>query len=111
MSDQEKDRLGDKLHDVEAAREDQWAHQRDQELLEKMRKKLGPGAALQCPRCKRPLEARVLASTHVDLERRIGRGEAARVEGGVDGAGGPQGQLAIGLGVDHAAGPSPAGGM
>ncbi len=58
MSDHEKDRLGDKLHDVEAAREDQWAHQRDQELLEKMRKKLGPGAALQCPRCKRPLEAR-----------------------------------------------------
>ncbi len=59
MADQEKDRLGDKLHDVEAAREDQWAHQRDQERLEKMRKKLGPGAAFQCPRCKRPLEARV----------------------------------------------------
>ena len=35
----EKDRYGDKLHDVEHAREEQWAHQRDQELLEKLRKK------------------------------------------------------------------------
>jgi len=35
----EKDRLGDKLHDVEKAREDQWAHERDKELIEKLRKK------------------------------------------------------------------------
>jgi Transcription factor zinc-finger len=58
MSDHEKDRLGDKLHDVEAAREEQWAHKRDQELLDKMRKKLGEAAALPCPRCKKPLEPR-----------------------------------------------------
>ncbi|MGH7931779.1 MAG: hypothetical protein ACREQN_01290 [Candidatus Binataceae bacterium] len=35
----EKDRLGDKLRDVEKAREDQWAHERDRELIEKLRKK------------------------------------------------------------------------
>ena len=36
----EKDRLGSKLHDVEKARENQWARQRDVELLEKMRKRV-----------------------------------------------------------------------
>ena len=44
-----KDRLGGKLHDVEAARENQWARQRDEELLEKMRKRLEHTA---CPKCK-----------------------------------------------------------
>jgi hypothetical protein len=33
----EKDKLGEKLHDVEAARENEWARKRDQELLEKLR--------------------------------------------------------------------------
>lgn len=51
----EKDRLGEKLHDVEAAREDQWARQRDAEMLEKMRRK---AAELACPRCHKPLIAR-----------------------------------------------------
>jgi hypothetical protein len=37
MSNGEKDKLGEKLHDLEAARENEWAHRRDQELLEKMR--------------------------------------------------------------------------
>jgi RNase P subunit RPR2 len=45
----EKDRLGSKLHDVEKAREDQWARQRDAELVEKMRKRLNQTA---CPNCK-----------------------------------------------------------
>jgi hypothetical protein len=45
----EKDRLGGKLRDVEKAREDQWARQRDEELVEKMRKRLGQTA---CPHCK-----------------------------------------------------------
>jgi len=44
----EKDRLGDKLRDVEHAREEQWAHQRDQELLEKLRHK---GETALCPQC------------------------------------------------------------
>jgi hypothetical protein len=49
----EKDRLGSKLHDVEKARENQWARQRDEELLEKMRERLHHHA---CPECKDFLE-------------------------------------------------------
>lgn len=52
----EKDRLGDKLHDVEAAREDQWARQRDAELLEKIRQK--QHSAMHCPRCGKELAAK-----------------------------------------------------
>ncbi|HEY1849898.1 MAG TPA: hypothetical protein VGG60_02655 [Candidatus Binataceae bacterium] len=37
MSNGERDKLGEKLHDVEAARENEWARKRDQELLEKLR--------------------------------------------------------------------------
>jgi len=50
----EKDRFGDKLHDVEHAREEQWAHQRDEELLDKLRKK---GEDALCPQCSMPLVA------------------------------------------------------
>src|SRR5271156_6713093 len=56
MSD-EKDRLGDKLHDVDAAREDQWAKQRDEEILAKLRNKYVK--AIACPQCGQKLEARV----------------------------------------------------
>lgn len=56
MSDQ-KDRLGDKLHQVESAREDQWAHQRDEKILEKLRRKYVKPIA--CPQCGQNLEARV----------------------------------------------------
>ncbi len=52
MSD-EKDRFGDKLHDVEAAREDQWAARQDAELMRRMREKLEK--SMQCPDCKRNL--------------------------------------------------------
>ena len=52
----EKDRLGEKLHDVEAAREDQWARQRDAELLEQIRQK--QKTAMHCPRCGKPLVER-----------------------------------------------------
>jgi hypothetical protein len=38
MSD-EKDRFGDKLHEVERAREDQWAAEQDRQLIEKLRRK------------------------------------------------------------------------
>jgi Transcription factor zinc-finger len=54
----EKDRYGDKLRDIERAREEQWAHQRDQELLEKLRKK---GEAALCPECRKPLVAETRA--------------------------------------------------
>ena len=56
MSD-EKDRLGRKLQDVEAAREDQWAHQRDQEILERLRNKYKK--PVNCPQCGHALDARV----------------------------------------------------
>jgi hypothetical protein len=68
MSNDEKDKLGEKLHDVEAARENEWAHKRDQELLEKMREaarketvlKSGGATTEQtqaatCPECKQEL--------------------------------------------------------
>jgi hypothetical protein len=61
----EKDRLGSKLRDVEKAREDQYAAERDRELLDKLRKKqaeLHTAAAeataamgTLCPRCHRQL--------------------------------------------------------
>jgi transposase-like protein len=52
MASDNKDRLGDKLHDVEKAREDQWARKSDADLIEKMRKRLGQTA---CPNCKQYL--------------------------------------------------------
>ncbi len=51
----EKDRLGDKLHDVEAGREDQWARQHDAILIRELRKR---AAALHCPKCGAPMTAR-----------------------------------------------------
>lgn len=48
----ERDRFGQKLTELERAREDQWAHQRDQELIEKLREK---GEPVLCPQCKKPL--------------------------------------------------------
>lgn len=53
VSDQ-KDRMGEKFKDVEAAREDQWARKRDAELLERMRERLN---AMLCPYCKASLGA------------------------------------------------------
>src|SRR5277367_4494105 len=39
MSD-EKDRLGDKLREMQHAREGQWAHDHDEDLLAKLRERL-----------------------------------------------------------------------
>jgi uncharacterized protein YbaR (Trm112 family) len=61
MSD-EKDRLGSKLHDVEKAREDQWARQHDAELLEIMRKRLSETA---CPHCKEFLVVKTEHGVHM----------------------------------------------
>jgi len=58
----EKDRLGSKLHDAEAARENQWARQRDEELLEKMRQRLNHHV---CPKCKQVLVAKTENGVHV----------------------------------------------
>jgi hypothetical protein len=52
MEDQ-KDRFGDKIHDLEKVREDQWAREQDHLLLEKMRTR--QAGALRCPRCEKEL--------------------------------------------------------
>jgi len=52
----EKDRFGDKLHDVEKAREDQWAREQDQRLLERLRQKRQ--TEIHCPQCNSKLSAR-----------------------------------------------------
>ncbi len=59
---EEKNRLGDKFKDVEAAREDQWARQRDAELMESMRKRT---AHIACPHCKQVLEPKTEAGIHM----------------------------------------------
>src|SRR5271157_4013577 len=56
MADQ-KDRLGDLLNASEKAREDQWARQRDAEIIERLRRKYEK--PIRCPRCSRNLDARV----------------------------------------------------
>ena len=62
MAEDHKDRLGNKLHDVEKAREDQWARQRDEELVEKMRKRLSQTA---CPECKQFLVSKTEAGVEI----------------------------------------------
>jgi hypothetical protein len=60
MADDQKDRLGNKLHDVEKAREDQFFQQRDRELIEKLRTQAHPAAAaMRCPKCGEELRRRV----------------------------------------------------
>ena len=65
MTPDEKDRLGNKLRDLEKAREDQYAAEKDRELLDKLRqkkaelKKVAAEATatmgVMCPRCHRGL--------------------------------------------------------
>jgi uncharacterized protein len=70
----EKDRLGEKLHDVEKAREDQYFAKRDKELIEKLRdeqekefkQELKAAATLVCPRCGETLRARTEHDVHLD---------------------------------------------
>ena len=59
--DDQKDRFGDKIHDLEKVREDQWAREQDRALLEKMRTK--KQSSLQCPRCG----AQLVTQTSGDL--------------------------------------------
>jgi uncharacterized protein YbaR (Trm112 family) len=61
MANDNKDRFGEKMHDVEAAREDQWARQHDAQLIEKLRERL---SAMVCPHCKKPL----VAKSHGNLQ-------------------------------------------
>jgi hypothetical protein len=53
--DDQKDRFGDKIHDLEKVREDQWAREHDRALLEKIRARRH--LSLNCPRCEAQLVA------------------------------------------------------
>ncbi len=59
----EKDRLGQTLHDAEAALENQWARQQDAELLEQIRKK--STSALHCLKCGTTLRPATVGKTHL----------------------------------------------
>ena len=61
MAGDNKDRLGNKIQDAGAAREDQWARQRDAELIEKMRGRL---PKMACPHCKQSLVAKTESGVH-----------------------------------------------
>jgi hypothetical protein len=68
MAEQDRDRYGDKMKEVERGREDDYFARRDRELLKKMREAKAAeccvhcGATLQrnpsgqtiCPQCERP---------------------------------------------------------
>lgn len=53
----EKDRFGDKLRELEKAREDQWAFEQDRKLVEQMRARI-KGGQLLCPHCHEALVER-----------------------------------------------------
>ena len=65
MSDDEKDRFGEKLREVEKAREDMFFAERDRQLLDKMKAQTGAQAEEsvrapakgRCPRCGEHLVA------------------------------------------------------
>lgn len=70
----EKDRLGDKLHDLERAREDVYFQQRDQALIKKQQQAragetpsaLREAAPMRCPKCSESLRRRGLHNVTVD---------------------------------------------
>lgn len=72
MSDAEKDRYGDKLRDVEKAREDKFFAERDRELLQKLKAQSGAQeeqtlrelAHMRCPKCG----DRLVVRTKLDVE-------------------------------------------
>jgi Zn-finger nucleic acid-binding protein len=57
MAEDHKDRLGDILHHAEKAREDQWARQRDEEIIERLRQKYAK--EIKCPQCGDRLDPKV----------------------------------------------------
>ena len=58
-----RDRFGDKLHQIEKAREDQWAREHDQRLLEKLRHQ--HDVDLHCIQCKSKLVPSVVRGVPV----------------------------------------------
>lgn len=74
MSDGEKDRFGDKLRDVEKAREDTFFAERDRELLKKLKAESGAQqeqtvrelAHMRCPKCGEHLQVRTKLDVELD---------------------------------------------
>ena len=74
MSDGEKDRFGDKLREVEKAREDTFFAKRDRELLEKLKQQTGALEAktvqelvrTRCPKCGERLTTRTQLDVKID---------------------------------------------
>jgi uncharacterized protein len=70
----EKDRLGDKLREVEKGREDEYFTRRDRELIAKLREEkdketadaLRGGATMRCPRCGAQMTARTEHEVHME---------------------------------------------
>ena len=70
----EKDRLGDKLRDVERAHEDLYFAKRDKELIEKLKRQkeqafkeeLGAASTMVCPRCGQNLKEQVINGIRID---------------------------------------------
>jgi hypothetical protein len=53
MAEQDRDRYGDKMKEVERGKEEDYFARRDRELLEKMRER---AAAPCCPTCGSPMQ-------------------------------------------------------
>jgi predicted Zn-ribbon and HTH transcriptional regulator len=70
MARDEKDRLGDKLRDVERAREDQFFAERDRKLVEEIRRssagEVKPAAHMLCPKCGETFRKRKLRKVSVE---------------------------------------------
>jgi len=64
----EKDRFGDKLRDVERAREDQYFAERDRALVDKMRREQGAAdtGIGHCPKCGTVLRHATVRGVTVD---------------------------------------------
>jgi len=73
MSEGEKDRFGDKLHEAERGRENEFFADRDRKLLEKLKAKAGVQEVeavrelthMRCPQCGE----RLVARSHLDVKR------------------------------------------
>jgi len=74
MATNEKDRLGDKLRDVERAREDLYFAERDRDLVAKLRQgkeneseaAIRQAARMRCPKCGEPLQQRSFNDVEID---------------------------------------------
>ncbi len=74
MSEDQKDRFGDKLRDAERGREDEYFAKRDRDLLQQLRKDaagaseadLRLAAHMRCPKDGERLTSRMHVGVHVD---------------------------------------------